>query len=343
MELRRNSLFIPNKLSRIFQPQRMHLLYAIFLLLAGNVCVAQEQRPALITGAHGAGGGTANTSSSQGEMGQLTDQPIASGETVHINVFGAPDFSIMTRVSESGDIPYPILGQLHLAGLSSASAAAMVAGQLKQHDLLADPQVLVTVDGTTSWITVLGEVRNPGIYPPLGKHQLSDVLAAAGGLTANTGRVIEVANDRTPGKKEYLAWDPTMHNTESYDRTVNPGDRVLVRACGIAYVNGHVAKPGAYSLCGSSHMTLSEVVALAGGTTPLTSEKHTYMIRTQENGTRTVEEVNLQKVLHGRAADPVVKEDDIIYVSPSAMKAVLSQFENGVIAVAPPLLYVVHP
>ncbi len=49
MELRHNSLFIPNKLSRIFQPQRMHLLYAIFLLLAGNVCVAQEQRPALIT------------------------------------------------------------------------------------------------------------------------------------------------------------------------------------------------------------------------------------------------------------------------------------------------------
>ena len=31
------------------------------------------------------------------------------GEIVHINVFDAPDFSLITRVSESGDIPYRFL------------------------------------------------------------------------------------------------------------------------------------------------------------------------------------------------------------------------------------------
>ena len=68
------------------------------------------------------------------------------GEIVHINVFDAPDFSLVTRVSESGDIPYPILGQFHIAGLNSASAANILAKELKDRNLMLDPEVTVTVD-----------------------------------------------------------------------------------------------------------------------------------------------------------------------------------------------------
>ena len=56
-----------------------------------------------------------------------------------------------------------------------------------------------------------------------------------------------------------------MHNTNNFNRPVSAGDRVLVRACGIAYVGGNIQKPCAYSLCGSQVMTLSEVMSLAGG------------------------------------------------------------------------------
>ena len=197
-----------------------------------------------------------------------TDHP---GEIVHINVFDAPDFSLVTRVSENGDIPYPILGSFHIGGLNSASASQMLAKELKDRNLMLDPEITVTVDSSSTGITVLGEVHSPGIYPPPGKHQLSDLLATAGGLTANTGRIIEITNDRNPGKRNIVSWDPTMHNTENFDRPVSSGDRVLVRACGIAYVGGNVPKPGAYSLCGSPNMTLSEVMALAGGITPNSS------------------------------------------------------------------------
>jgi protein involved in polysaccharide export with SLBB domain len=50
----------------------------------------------------------------------------------------------------------------------------------------------------------------------------------------------------------------------------------FVRA-GIAYVGGNVMKPGAYSLCGSPTVTLSKVVALAGGVAPLAATSRTYM------------------------------------------------------------------
>lgn len=309
-----------------------------------GLLAAQEQRPALIplSQGSGAGAGAAAAASTNG-IGGLTDEPITPGEIVHVNVFDAPDFTMTARVAENGDIPYPLLGSFHIAGMNSASAAEGLSKLLKDRNLMLDPEITVTVDATSTGITILGEIRSPGVYPPPGKHQLSDLLAIAGGLTANTGRLIEITNDHSGGKKEYVAWDPTFHNTENFDRPVHAGDRVLVRACGIAYVGGSVAKPGAYSLCGSPNVTLSEVMALAGGVAPNSSTSKTYIVRTQPDGTKIVEQVDVKKILTSRVADPIVHEDDIIYVSPSPLKAVLKQASAFALAITPTLLYVFHP
>lgn len=319
------------------------LVLTSLLLMRPCLAVAQEQRPAIIPLAQGAGSSSAGSASSSASIGGLSDGPISPGEVVHINVFDAPDFSLVTRVSETGEIPYPILGSFHIGGLNSDTAARMLAKELKERSLMLDPEITVTVDSSRTGITVLGEVHSPGIYTPPGKHQLSDLLATAGGLNANTGRIIEITNDRNSGKKEYVSWDPTMHNTENFDRPVSPGDRVLVRACGIAYVGGNVLKPGAYSLCGSPKMTLTMVMALSGGIAPNSSPDKTYLVRAQSDGTKVVEQIDLKKVLTSRAADPVVHEDDIIYVSPSPLKAVLKGALAFALTITPSLLYLYHP
>lgn len=314
------------------------------MLIPMSVVNAQEQRPALVPLAQGSGGGSASGSSmASGSIGNLSDGPISPGEIVHINVFEAPDFSLVARVSESGEVPFPILGSFHIGGLNSADAASLLAKELKGRNLMLDPEVTVTVDSSSAGITVLGEVHSPGIFPPPGKHQLSDILAVAGGLTANTGRIIEITNDKTPGKKDLVAWDPTMHNTSSFDRLVSPGDRILVRACGIAYVGGNVAKPGAYSLCGSPNVTLSELMALAGGITPNAAPNKTYLVRASADGTKVVEQIDVKKVLTSRVSDPIVHEDDIIYVSPNPLKGIMKTAASFALAITPSLLYIYHP
>jgi polysaccharide biosynthesis/export protein len=322
---------------------RNHILViACLLTLEPLFLSAQEQRPPLIPIAQGSGGGGSGAAGSS-TIGGLSDGPILVGEIVHINVFDAPDFSLITRVSESGEIPFPILGQFHIAGLNSVSAASALAKELKDRNLMLEPFVTVTVDSSRTGITVLGEVHSPGIYPPPGRRELSDLLAVAGGLNANTGRVIEITHARDPGKPEFVSWDPTMHNTENFDRPVFPGDRVLVRACGIAYVGGNVHKPGAYSLCGSPIMTLSEVMSLAGGIAPNSAPNKTYLVRAQPDGTKVVEQIDLKKVLTSRVADPIVHEDDIIFVSSSPMKEILKGALAFVLAISPSLLYLYHP
>jgi polysaccharide export outer membrane protein len=302
----------------------------------------QTQREPIVPIAQGVGSpSNAATAAGAGVSG-ISDDPIWAGQVVHISVFNAPDFTLVTRVSENGEIAVPFLGAVHIGGQSSMQAGSLLASELKSHNLLVDPEVTVTVEANASGVTVLGEVHSPGIFPLPGKHSLSDVLAIAGGLTANTGRVIEIANNRTPEKKEYIPWDPTMHNTMSFDRLVSPGDRVLVRACGIAYVGGNVAKPGAYSLCGSRETTLSELISLAGGMQPLTAPNHTVIVRPLPDATRMTFEIDAKKILEAKAADIVVHEDDVVYIPPSGIKNVAKFALGYSLTLVSPLLYYFH-
>jgi hypothetical protein len=102
--------------TRLFETRRRkmtfikHILVITSLLLMRPcLAVAQEQRPAIIPLAQGGGSSSAASASSGASMGGLSDGPIAPGEVVHINVFDAPDFSLITRVSETGDVPFRFL------------------------------------------------------------------------------------------------------------------------------------------------------------------------------------------------------------------------------------------
>jgi polysaccharide biosynthesis/export protein len=320
--------------------KKIIVAFAMSAFLTQAFCHGQGQAVAPASPQAGAteAGASASSASFAG-IGSLTDEPIIAGEMVHILVFGAPDFSVTARVSDSGNIPYPILGAVHLAGLNSAGAAAEIGKQLKARDLIVEPEVTVTVDSTVTGITVLGEVRIPGIYAPPGKRMLSDLLAMAGGLTTNSGRIIEISNYHSPSKKEYVSWDPTMRNTDNFDRLVSPGDRVLVRSCGVIYVGGNVSRPGAYPVCGSKKVTMSEVIALAGGIAPNAKESHSYLVREQLDGTSVAQMFDVRKVLASRVADPVVHEDDIVYISPSPLKVALKAAMGFATTLTPSLLY----
>ena len=270
----------------------------------------------------------------------LSDEPIFPGEIVHVSVFNAPDFSTVMRVSKDGDIGVPYIGVVHVAGLSSAKAGELITGELKNSNMVLDPHLLVTVESTSTGITVLGEVKTPGVYPPSGKHMLSDLLALAGGLTTNTGRVIEISNADSPEDKTYVPWDPTMHNTSSYDRPVQPGQRVLVKPCGFVYIGGSVSRPGAYAACSSPVVRLSQIISLAGGIAGSANMNHTIIARPNADGSKTIYQIKLDKVLHGEAPDPVVHDEDIIFVPPSYLKATLKRLPDYAVGLGSTLLYV---
>lgn len=87
-------------------------------------------------------------------------------------------------VDSFGDINFPVIGKIHIAGMSREEIANYIVEELVGRDLVKDP--IVTVEFANTGISVIGEVASPGRYE-FNKDKLTiiDAIAMAGDLTIN--------------------------------------------------------------------------------------------------------------------------------------------------------------
>ena len=85
-------------------------------------------------------------------------------------------------VDVDGCIDFPVLGRLHVAGLTRAETAAYIKSELIAQEQAKDP--VVTVEFMNLTVAVMGEVTKPGRYA-IDKDKLTilDALSLAGDLT----------------------------------------------------------------------------------------------------------------------------------------------------------------
>lgn len=85
-------------------------------------------------------------------------------------------------VDPGGNIDFPVLGSIHVAGLSREQLASMIKERLVNGNLVND--AVVTVDFLNLKISVLGEVKNPGKYSiDRDEITLLEAISMAGDLT----------------------------------------------------------------------------------------------------------------------------------------------------------------
>lgn len=104
-----------------------------------------------------------------------------------VEVFGEDDLRTAGRLSAEGSLNVPLLGQVRLAGMTTAQAAARL-DELFRKDYLVNPRVNVSLLGYAKRrFTVLGQVNRPGSYEmPEGSPgglDLLEAIAMAGGYT----------------------------------------------------------------------------------------------------------------------------------------------------------------
>jgi polysaccharide biosynthesis/export protein len=247
--------------------------------------------------------------------------PIRPGDIVEVQVFDAPEYSVSMPVSPAGEIAIPYAGLFHIEGMTSIEAAHAIARLFVQQQILRDPRVIVTTQQFGYSVTVMGEVRSPGIYTLAGKKRLIDMLTQAGGVSDRAGHVIEIFPTGSMKNPQTVLWDPTLRENDNAELEIKTGETILVSRCGVVYVGGNVNRPGAFPLCDSNHTTLSEVMALAQGAKASSWSQRTLLLRSAEGGTRVVQKVKLEDVLRGRAVDITMQPDDIIFIPPSVLKA----------------------
>jgi polysaccharide export outer membrane protein len=159
---------------------------------------------------------------------------LRSNDQVAIEVFGEEDLRTNTRLNGEGNLSLPLLGSVHLGGLTLAQAASKIT-ELYGRDYLVNPKVNISLVGYAKRrFTVLGQVNRPGSYEmPEGSPDgvdLLEAIAMAGGYTRIAApERISVRRRSETGDDEILRVDAkrlAKRGGESFE--VRPGDTVTV-------------------------------------------------------------------------------------------------------------------
>lgn len=114
-------------------------------------------------------------------------------------------------VDNDGNVDFPILGSLHLGGLTKSDAERMIKDQLKPQ-FRKNP--IVTVRMINYKVSVIGEVANPGTFTITNeKVNLLEALAMAGDLTIYGLRDnVKLIREDHEGKRQIITLDLTDRN-----------------------------------------------------------------------------------------------------------------------------------
>jgi polysaccharide export outer membrane protein len=259
---------------------------------------------------------------------------ISSGDLLDVAVFDTPELSTKIRVDERGEITLPLTGVIPVSGLTAEQAGVAIESRLRGANILKQPHVSVTVDQySTQGITVLGEIRNPGVYPLLGAHGLLDIVSAAGGLTPNAGKAITVTHRSEPDKPVIIELNSRPGSSAAFNVDLRPGDTVMVSHSGIVYVVGDVGRAGGFVIENNDRLTVLQAIALAQGPNKTASLNNTKIIR-KTGDQRELLPIPIKKIMANKAPDPMLNDGDILFVPSSAAKNAMVSMENLLPSVA---------
>jgi protein involved in polysaccharide export with SLBB domain len=125
------------------------------------------------------------------------DTSLGVGDSFEVRVFGEADLSGTYKVGSEGNINFPLLGVLRVAGLDAQAAAKLIADKLRE-GILRDPQVTVLIkEQTSKKIYILGQVGKPGTFSYTPEMSVVEAITVAGGFTP-----LAAKNDTTVTRTE---------------------------------------------------------------------------------------------------------------------------------------------
>lgn len=273
-----------------------------------------------------------------GGFGSGAAGPIGAGDLLEMSVFDTPELSGKMRVSNTGDVLLPLVGSIHLAGMKAEEAQTAIRQKFIDGGYLKDPQVSVFVaEYATQGVSVLGEVRNPGIYPAFGSHHLLDYISQAQGLTPLAGTAVTITHPDQGQPQRVKLMAGTTPKPENNPEILS-GDTIYVEKTGIVYVVGDVAHPGGFPMDHDEQLTILQAIALAQGTNSTAAKASARLIRTTAQGRQEIP-VNLKKILTSKSIDLALQDNDILFVPSSAAKLTLKDIEAALPAASAASIY----
>lgn len=264
------------------------------------------------------------------------DYRLGPEDGLQITLFNVPESEagvtprrIEVQVSQNGSITLPLLGDIQVTGSTTSDLQEVLRQRYKKY--VRNPQVGVRVmDYRGQRISVMGAVRNSGVFQLTGPKTLSDLLAMAGGVSDKAGTQVHLYRQGPEGRQSFIIdLLALVRDPGAVSMPVQSGDMINVPQAGMFFVDGAVRKPGSYAIARS--YTLTQALATAGGVNEELAKTSGIAILRRRDGfeaDRTV--INLGQVLAGSVPDPHIDADDVIFVPTSTGKYLVRRFLGGI-------------
>ncbi|MDD3946013.1 MAG: SLBB domain-containing protein [Bacteroidales bacterium] len=181
-------------------------------------------------------------------------------------------------------------------------------------DIILKENDIVKVEPFTKRVQITGQVKRPMIYEMLENEPMSRLIEYAGGFTSDAYKKnVQLTRLGTTERKVY-----TVEMIQYENFALQDGDEVSVGSILERYENrveisGAVFRPGAYAL-DERVRTLKDLVTIAEGPTEDAFLGRAILNRENPDLSRTVESVDLGKLLAGEIPDIMLKRNDRLYV-----------------------------
>jgi len=282
----------------------------------------------------------------RGTLMGYQDYKVGPEDLLEISFLGQQDLSGEVRVNGQGQISMGLVGEVPVTGLSPREIENRLGALYKEGKFFTNPQIKVMVkEYRHQRVVVSGAVAKPGAYEIIGPRTLLEVIGQAGGLGDKASDVIHVIRSQSaPARTKALKvaavapFSPgaetividlrrlLMDGAMELNLPIKNGDVIHAPFAQNAYVLGAVRRPGNVPV--KEKLTVAQAIALAGGQDPLLSSNDVTVVRFDDNGERVDLKYNLKQVVQGGAMEPLVKQNDIIFVQESGIRRVLFDIKS---------------
>ena len=247
----------------------------------------------------------------------VNDYRIGAKDLLEITVHELPELNQTVRVAEDGSITLSLLGKIDVAGLTPQELEQKLAAALdRQYTKGAHVTVFIR---EYQKVSVIGAVGRPGQYELVGTTTLLQVIAQAGGRTAQAMNDVYIYRQGPDGQQTILTvrLDDLDSGKKEANVTLMPKDviSIPIDVTHNVFVYGEVKTPGVISYLSSKKITLLQAIAQAGGPTEWAKKSKVVIKRKdKKTGKEITLEINLKRMISGKVTDIVLEEGDVVIV-----------------------------
>ena len=289
---------------------------------------------------------------------------IATGDLLSVTIHGyrpgGGDFSTDVRVDGRGYVNLPMLPPIQASKRDLAGFREDLIQALRSAEIMRQPMVSVFLkEYQGRGVLVFGAVARAGMYHlSRGQETIIDLLSMTGGLTDGAGNYIILRPYERGGDSDgairgealqtvstaglsvqedhnsiVLRMDSAAELTQSLLESlpVRDGDVIVVPAAGQVFIEGAIDKAGLYPL--HHGMTLSQLIATAGGTTFPAKRNDIRLVRSAARTDAAQWLVDLDAIQEQKLADILLEPNDRVVVPATAPKQFVYGFYRLAVAI----------